>query len=526
MQKFKIFYSWQSDLPSNKTKSFIRECINEAIDLAQETEAIEAERDEATSGTTGSPNIVTTLFSKIDECDLFIADLSLCFTEDHNGEKRSPNPNVLLELGYAVKTLTWDRVICLCNTDYGNQYPFDVAHNRITDYSLEGKSRKEVKGDISRIIFTNIRDIRNQRPRVKNGTVAHIIGTYDYEKRIVIESLVPVDISKQESYILHNQELLYKTSHLLSEIQELTDRQRSIDVKQESVHLPVKTPYSNSKAQSSYVATLQLLSESYRITDTPVIWEDKESDKKQIKKWLGVNVPDDFFELGGLKKVTQILDLHNSTLTGLDEEKEKYNKLQELSYNLMLLEVRSNYLRSFEGMCFIPIAIQNISTQQDENIRVVIGVDTGEIVEPEEQLIWEEYEGLQGLVCRDDDNKDNVGVICELFGLNEDGVIHVEEAPCNPARYLPKAPILTATGFAQPEKTAEDYKLELEEYIASTEGRGYYEFDISNLRPNECKWFCCGLLIKPVDNTIAINYQIHSTHSAGDLHGSLKLQLE
>ena len=43
MQKFKIFYSWQSDLPGNKTKNFIRECIDEAIDLAQETEAFEAE---------------------------------------------------------------------------------------------------------------------------------------------------------------------------------------------------------------------------------------------------------------------------------------------------------------------------------------------------------------------------------------------------------------------------------------------------------------------------------------------------
>ena len=125
MPKFKIFYSWQSDLTASKTRNFIRECIDEAIDLAQESEAIEAERDEATTGITGSPNIVTTLFSKIDDCDLFIADLSMGFTEDQKKEKRSTNPNVLLELGYAVKTLTWDRVICLCNIDYGDKYPFD-----------------------------------------------------------------------------------------------------------------------------------------------------------------------------------------------------------------------------------------------------------------------------------------------------------------------------------------------------------------------------------------------------------------
>ena len=108
MQTFKIFYSWQSDLPGNKTRNFIRECIDEAIELAQETETIEAERDEATMGTTGSPDIVATLFSKIDNCDLFIADLSFCFTEDLHHNKKSPNPNVMVELGYAVKTLGWE----------------------------------------------------------------------------------------------------------------------------------------------------------------------------------------------------------------------------------------------------------------------------------------------------------------------------------------------------------------------------------------------------------------------------------
>ena len=45
MNKFKIFYSWQSDLPKDQTRNFIRKCIDEAIDLAEESEAIEAVRD-------------------------------------------------------------------------------------------------------------------------------------------------------------------------------------------------------------------------------------------------------------------------------------------------------------------------------------------------------------------------------------------------------------------------------------------------------------------------------------------------
>ena len=33
MTKFKIFYSWQSDLPGSKTKNFIRDCIDDAREL-------------------------------------------------------------------------------------------------------------------------------------------------------------------------------------------------------------------------------------------------------------------------------------------------------------------------------------------------------------------------------------------------------------------------------------------------------------------------------------------------------------
>ena len=201
---------------------------------------MEAEKDEATTGTTGSPNIVTTLFSKIDNCDLFIADLSFCFTEDQKRRKRSPNPNVMFELGYAVKALAWERVICLCNTDFGNEYPFDIEHNRITNFSLEGRSRKEVKADIAKIIFINIRDIRKQVPRAKQGMATHVVGTYDFSSKKVITELQPIEIRKQQSYILHNEMLLNEAKELIAEIERLTNQINSAqkDVIESTVELP------------------------------------------------------------------------------------------------------------------------------------------------------------------------------------------------------------------------------------------------------------------------------------------------
>ena len=152
---------------------------------------------------------------------------------------------------------------------------------------------------------------------------------------------------------------------------------------------------------------------------------------------------------------------------------------------------------------------------------MVVNVEIGESIDPDEHLIWKEYEGLQGLICRGDDDETDVGVIGELFSLNEDGNIHIESAPYDPSRYILKPPVLTINGFEQPAKTEEDYKRELEEFIASTYGRGYYEFDVASLRPNECRWLSCGMLIRPFEGEIKLHYQIRSAYSMGDLSGVL-----
>lgn len=177
-------------------------------------------------------------------------------------------------------------------------------------------------------------------------------------------------------------------------------------------------------------------------------------------------------------------------------------------------------------MCFIPLAIQNISAVQDTNIRVVVQAETGDIVEPNENLILDEYAGIQRIFCRDDDDED-AGIICELFAPTEDGTIHVENIPFEPYSYKPTLPMPGPFGqLSQPRKTEKDYREELEEFIASSSGFGYYEFDIANLRPGECRWFSHGMLIKPVNGIIKVHYQIHSARSMGDLEGTLEMNTD
>ena len=142
----KIFYSWQSDLPNKNNRNFIEECIDKVKKKFKEIISIEADRD--VKNNTGAPDIAATIFKKIDGSDLFIADITIINKSKYKllrgKSKPTPNPTVLLELGYAACNLGWDRIICVYNTDYSDleAVPFDLRQHRITNYSLVGKKEQ------------------------------------------------------------------------------------------------------------------------------------------------------------------------------------------------------------------------------------------------------------------------------------------------------------------------------------------------------------------------------------------------
>ena len=153
MAKYNIFYSWQSDLP--KTRNEIKSAITEAAQRFPNVAVVEA-----TSNRTGSPDIVDSLLEHIDEADLFIADLTPIYSfEKKDGTvKKSPNPNVLIELGYASKSIGWDRIICVVDGD-PSELPFDISLHRMT----------RLNKNLVAIIGYNIENLLTAPPRPKSG---------------------------------------------------------------------------------------------------------------------------------------------------------------------------------------------------------------------------------------------------------------------------------------------------------------------------------------------------------------------
>ena len=137
MKKHNVFYAWQSDHPNGICRSFIRRALEKAArQLARDTTVQDAPRDVQiavdtdTQGVPGSPPVAETILAKIADCDAFVADLTSMPTA--TGLRASPNPNVLLEYGYALATLGDRRVIAVMNNAFGSPeiLPFDIRHRR------------------------------------------------------------------------------------------------------------------------------------------------------------------------------------------------------------------------------------------------------------------------------------------------------------------------------------------------------------------------------------------------------------
>lgn len=128
-----IFYSWQSDLTYKYNRNFIEDCLKGAIKKFNQNHNITsfspARADKDTAGLSGSPNITDTIFQKIEQSSAFIGDISYI---SNSAQKKVPNPNVMIEMGYALSCLGDSKVINVMNTHYGDasELPFDLKHKR------------------------------------------------------------------------------------------------------------------------------------------------------------------------------------------------------------------------------------------------------------------------------------------------------------------------------------------------------------------------------------------------------------
>ncbi|MXX22388.1 MAG: hypothetical protein F4Y02_17660 [Chloroflexi bacterium] len=212
-----VFYSWQSDLP--ETRNVIGWALQSAVrDLNRECTLEEARRvDQDTAGIAGWPDIASTILSKIETCEVFVADLTPI-----NGPKSksrlTPNPNVMLELGYALATgIGRTRIVCVVNDAYlpeGDlkELPFDVRGSRpivfrLADAATRGAekgledaersaARRDLAGKLARGVRACLNAIAEQRANQLLGVRPHLAtdGEGKFQFVMAVQTAVPFQV--------------------------------------------------------------------------------------------------------------------------------------------------------------------------------------------------------------------------------------------------------------------------------------------------------------------------------------------
>ena len=132
-----IFYSWQSDTRAAANRTLIQNALEAAAAELREDDsiAIQPVVDRDTLAIPGAPDIAATILEKIDASAAIVSDVTIVNPSD--SDRPSPNPNVLIELGYALKSLGERRVILVQNVFFGGPelLPFDLRQKRVLTYN-------------------------------------------------------------------------------------------------------------------------------------------------------------------------------------------------------------------------------------------------------------------------------------------------------------------------------------------------------------------------------------------------------
>lgn len=226
-----IFYSWQGDLNLKTNKYFIERVLKRSIStvnnyLNKNLQYSQNNKisilDQATRGLKGSTEIASSIFTKIKNSQLFIADVSIVVNSE---ERKFPNPNVLIELGFAASTLGWENLILIFNTSTGKieDLPFDIRGRRILDYNLINNALSTEIKSASKELEETIALIISEKIHEANPIEKHpIVKIYVYIHNRISDPLRKWDRLISDFYNAVDEKRDFKSKITLKEIKRLT----------------------------------------------------------------------------------------------------------------------------------------------------------------------------------------------------------------------------------------------------------------------------------------------------------------
>ncbi len=153
--------------------------------------AVKVKVDHDTKREPGSPGIVDTIFRKIEISQIFVCDITIVnkvqsrfwsFLFEKRKVRNTPNPNVLIELGYAIRVLGWERIICINHSGYSSpeELPFDIRKNRISPYGKKSKGKLQSKEALTASLRNAIKTILKDYSNISERHESNRLVGMDY----------------------------------------------------------------------------------------------------------------------------------------------------------------------------------------------------------------------------------------------------------------------------------------------------------------------------------------------------------
>jgi len=176
-----VFYSWQSDTRAAANRTLIQRSLEDSLTEISDDDslALDPAIDRDTVGVAGAPDISNTILRKIDASAAFVADVTIVNSEESS--RPMPNPNVLIELGYALKALGDSQIVLVQNTAFGGPelLPFDLRQKRVltynsaTDAESRAIERKQLQSQLREALTLVLADLTNM-PTTASPVELHI----------------------------------------------------------------------------------------------------------------------------------------------------------------------------------------------------------------------------------------------------------------------------------------------------------------------------------------------------------------
>lgn len=168
--EYRIFFSWQTDIDPSTNRSLIQHALNRACKDLEEELGHSFVIDEATREAHGAVDIPASIEHKVQRCDMFVGDVSI--VNKGSTKRKTPNPNVMFEMGIAALSCGWERVVPICNEHFGRfeMLPFDIRHRRGMKYRLseeEKDLKKQISADLANELKAAIRSMANRSPKLR-----------------------------------------------------------------------------------------------------------------------------------------------------------------------------------------------------------------------------------------------------------------------------------------------------------------------------------------------------------------------